>query len=311
MNRAELNLRMASLRGRLPRLLLQEVRDRLTISMSSLPGTRLVARKWRARQDWIQAIRLAGGWHGACGVWRKLNAMPAAVRIAVVTAALFVLLSLANVAYQIARKPTELFFFLGTALDKEPTETWRQYGAQFRAYSTDAITPELLAALAQTESSGNPVARTYWRWQLTWNPLAIYKPASSAVGLYQMTDAAFAEANSYCMRQHAVVTRDCWFNRFNVRTLPSHATELAAIYLDRNVVRVLAAEPKSVASPKQKQDLAALIHLCGTGPARAFVRHGFQPVAAERCGDHRVAAYLAKVNGMKRQFLKLAANDRN
>jgi hypothetical protein len=31
----------------------------------------------------------------------------------------------------------------------------------------------------------------------------------------------------------------------------------------------------------------------------------------ERCGDHLVAAYLAKVNAIKRQFLRLAANGRN
>jgi hypothetical protein len=64
-----------------------------------------------------------------------------------------------------------------------PAETWRQYGALFREYSTHAITPELLAALAQVESDGNPVARTYWRWRLTWHPFAIYEPASSAVGM--------------------------------------------------------------------------------------------------------------------------------
>jgi hypothetical protein len=56
------------------------------------------------------------------------------------------------------------------------------------------------------------VARTYWRWRLTWNPFGVYKPASSAVGLYQMTDAAFAEASRYCVRRHAVVDADCWFN---------------------------------------------------------------------------------------------------
>ncbi|GKQ49625.1 transglycosylase SLT domain-containing protein [Bradyrhizobium sp. Ce-3] len=237
--------------------------------------------------------------------------MPTATRIAVVSVGLLLLLPLVNVAYQIVRKPTELLFFVGTALDKEPPETWRQYGAHFRAYATDAVTPELLAALAQTESSGNPVARTYWRWQLSWNPLAIYRPASSAVGLYQMTDAAFAEANSYCIRQHAVVATDCRFNNLNVRTLPSDATQLAAIYLDRNVARVLAATAKRAAGPQQKQDLAALIHLCGTGPGRAFVRRGFQPAAGQHCGDHLVAAYIAKVNRMKRQFLKLAANDGN
>jgi hypothetical protein len=30
-------------------------------------------------------------------------------------------------------------------------------------------------------------------------------------------------------------------------------------------------------------------------------------MAGEHCGDHLVAAYLAKVNTMKRQFLRLAA----
>jgi len=33
----------------------------------------------------------------------------------------------------------------------------------FNEYSTATITPDLLAALAQVESAGNPVARTYWR----------------------------------------------------------------------------------------------------------------------------------------------------
>ena len=84
--------------------------------------------------------------------------------------------ALSNVAYQVVRKPTELLFFVGGALDKVPSETWRQYGPLFRKYSTDTITPELLAALAQIESTGNPVARTYWRWRLTWNPLGYTSP---------------------------------------------------------------------------------------------------------------------------------------
>ena len=48
-------------------------------------------------------------------------------------------------------------------LRMESAETWLQYGPLFRTYSTSTITPELLellAALAQIESSGNPVART-------------------------------------------------------------------------------------------------------------------------------------------------------
>jgi hypothetical protein len=237
--------------------------------------------------------------------------MPTAVRIVLIVAAILLVVPLANLVYQVVRKPTELFFFVGGTLDKMPTETWRQYGPLFRAYSTDTITPELLAALAQIESTGNPVARTYWRWRLTWNPIAVYKPASSAVGLYQMTEAAYAEAARYCIRRHNVVDADCWFNSLYVRVMPSHATELTAIYLDRNVAGVLAFASGTTASPQQKQDLAAFIHLCGSKPARAFMRRGFQMMAGERCGDHLVATYLAKVNAIKRQFLRLAANNQN
>lgn len=82
-------------------------------------------------------------------------------------------IALLNIVYQMIRKPTELFVLVGNSLDKEPAGTWRQYGPLFRTYSTATITPELLAALAQVESSGNPVARTYWRWRLSLNPLAI------------------------------------------------------------------------------------------------------------------------------------------
>jgi hypothetical protein len=34
-------------------------------------------------------------------------------------------------------------------------------------------------------------------------------------------------------------------------------------------------------------------------------------IAGERCGDHLVAAYLSRVNAMKRQFLRLAADGKN
>src|SRR5262249_11881602 len=90
--------------------------------------------------------------------------------------------------------------------------TWRQYAPLFREYSTASISPELLAALAQIESASNPLASTYWRWRLTWNLFAVYQPASSGVGMYQMTDAAFAEAQRYCILHHAVVENGCASN---------------------------------------------------------------------------------------------------
>ncbi|MGH7089993.1 MAG: hypothetical protein ACREFQ_13940, partial [Stellaceae bacterium] len=91
------------------------------------------------------------------------------------------------------------------------------------------------------------------------------------------------------------------------RIVPSHAIELAAVYLDRNVAALLARQPEARASPQQTQDLAAVIHLCGASGAQAFVRRGFHPPSGERCGDESVAAYLGKVDAMKREFQRLAA----
>ncbi len=224
------------------------------------------------------------------------------------------LFSVANFVYHVVRKPTEMFFPVSATLNKMPAETWRQYAPLFNEYSTATITPELLAALAQVESAGNPVARTYWRWRLTWHPFEIYQPASSAVGMYQLTDAAFADARHYCIHRHIVVEEgawndwhSCWFNRFYSRVVPSHAIELTAVYLDRNVMEILARRPNAAASLQQTQDLAAIVHLCGAGPAAAFAHSGFQLMPRERCGDHDVAFYLARVNAMKRQFRRLAA----
>lgn len=242
-------------------------------------------------------------------VRRKLARTPRAIRIASVAAALLAALALSNLVYQVIHKPTELFFLVGHRLDKEPAETWRQYGPLFRIYSTGTIPPELLAALAQGESSGNPVERTYWRWRFSFNPFAIYQPASSAVGLFQMTDPAFAEAERFCIRANAVTDTGCRFGPY-IRAIPSHAIELASVYLDRNVAAILA-RADVTASPQQKQDLAAFIHLCGAGPATAFARRKFQMMANERCGDHLVAAYVARVNAMKRQFQRLANDDGN
>ena len=96
-----------------------------------------------------------------------------------------------------------------------------------------------------------------------------------------------------------------------IRAVPSHAVELAAVYMDRGVAAILVYAPDMTTSPQEKQDLAAFIHLCGGGPARAFLRRGFQVMAGERCGDHLVTTYLAKVNAMKRQFSRLAVNNQN
>ena len=219
-----------------------------------------------------------------------------------------------NWAYQVVRKPTELFFPVSGALSKTPAQTWRSYSPLFREHSTAIMTPDLLAALAQVEGAGNPVARTYWRWRLSWNPFQLYQPASSAVGMYQITDPTFQEAKRYCVHDHVVVEdgawndlKSCWFNRAYIRVVPSHAVELTAALLDRTVTRTLERQHIASATLRQRQDLAAIIHLCGAGAGQAYAGRGFRLTPGQKCGDHDVARYLADVNALKRQFLRLAA----
>ena len=162
------------------------------------------------------------------------------IRLAVAAVVVVTVWAAVNWMYQVMRKPTELYFPVSGRLAKAPAETWRRYGPLFAQHSTTVITPELLAALAQVEGAGNPVARTYWRWRLTWNPFEVYRPASSAVGMYQITDATFREAKRYCVHNHVTVeagpwndVHSCWFNGLYTRVVPSHAVEMTAAMLDR------------------------------------------------------------------------------
>jgi hypothetical protein len=254
-------------------------------------------------------------WRSARRALLALLALPVALRIVVGAALLLAAWSAVNWMVQVIRKPTELFFPVSGSLAKPPGETWRRYGPLFHEHSTAVITPDVLAALAQVEGSGNPVARTYWRWRLGWNPFELYRPASSAVGMFQITNPTFEEARRYCIHEHAVVEagpwhdpRSCWFNSLYTRVVPSHAVEMTAALLDRTVARTLERNGIATATLRQRQDLAAVIHLCGAGAGNAYARRGFRFTPGQRCGDHDARRYLAQVNALKRQFARLASS---
>ena len=247
--------------------------------------------QWRKR--FRQTRRLAGK-------------IPPSIRTVLLLALAGGLFLLANLIYHVIKKPTEVLYPVSGVLKKSPEETWRDYGPLFREYATANISPELLAALAQVEGTGDPIAHTYWRWRLTWPPFEMYKPASSAVGMYQMTDGTFADAQRYCIRDHAVIERTpgaCWSEDLYNRLLPSHAIELTAAHLDRSVAAMLGSRK---ATPQQKQDLAALTHLCGAGVAKEFVHRGFRPNSGLMCGDHSAESYVSRVDMMVRHFQEMA-----
>jgi hypothetical protein len=240
---------------------------------------------------------------------RALRRAPMPLQAAIILATAVITWFVLNWSYQVVRKPSELFFPVSGTLNKIPAETWRQYAPLFRKYSTKVISPELLAALAQVEGSGNPVVRTYWRWSFNPKPFDVYRPASSAVGMYQITDGTFAEARRYCIHDHAVAEdgpwndwHSCWFNRLYTRVVPSHAVELTAAYLDRSVAGALDRHHVKSATIERKHELAAVIHLCGAGAGDAYVRRGLRLAAGERCGDHDAREYVARVNAMMRIF---------
>jgi hypothetical protein len=223
-----------------------------------------------------------------------------------------------NWVYQVIHKPSELFFPVSGTLYKSPPETWREYGSLFEKYSTDIMTPELLAALAQVEGSGNPIVRTYWRWSWVPHPFEVYRPASSAVGMYQLTDGTFAEAKRYCIHDHHVAEEgpwddwhSCWFNSLYMRIIPRDAIEMTSAYLDRAVTAALLAHHVHSATLQQKQDLAAVIHLCGAGAGDLYVRRGLRLTKGQKCGDHEARAYVGRVDAMKRLFVRLAAGGRS
>lgn len=242
--------------------------------------------------------------------WRRL---PDAAQWPVGLAVFALLLVLVNLTYQVVRKPTELYFPIEDALHKTPEQTWRAYGHLFRRHATPVISADFLAALAQVEAAGNPVARTYWRFAWTGDPFAIYRPASSAVGMFQIIDGTFEDASRYCIHDHRVVEegpwydwKSCWLNELYFRVIPSHAIELTSAQLDKGVQQALRRHPVRRATLRQKQDLAALIHLCGAGAGAAHARRGLVLRPGLRCGAHEAYRYIAKVRLAQARFARMA-----
>ena len=274
------------------------------------------AKPRKPRKRHARISRFQRSVHFVKGGYARFRSAPNTIQVVLGLVIVATLAIAANWLYQVVRKPSELFFPVSGVLFKTPPETWREYAPIFRAHATAVMTPELLAALAQVEASGNPVARTYWRWSFSLEPFKIYRPASSAVGMYQITDGTFAEARRYCIHDHRVAEagrwnelHSCWFNDLYMRVVPSHAVEMTAANLDHQVTKLLTRRGIGAATVRQKQDLAIVIHLCGAGAGAAYVGRGLQFRPDQRCGDHDPRTYLARVHAFEQVFARLNASD--
>ena len=188
---------------------------------------------------------------------------------------------------------------------------WRAFRDAFHKHYFSGISCCLGASRKRWESHRAHLLA--WRWQWSWRPFEIYRPASSAVGMFQITDGTFAQARKYCVRNHTVRIEgawndpsSCWFNSLYARTLPSHAAEMTAAYLHKSVVDILAARGAAKVSLGKKQKLAAVIHLCGSKRGESFAARGFRVTAGELCGSHSLQLYLTRIDVMKKRFANLA-----
>lgn len=242
--------------------------------------------------------------------------MSLGVRLAKLPPLAWVLMGLAlvvlvNFSVQVVRKPTEILGLVFAPDPLTPEQTWSRYGPLLRENSTDLVRPELLGALVQVESAGDPLARTYWRWRWTLDPFRMYAPASSAVGLLQITDGTFDEAHHYCIHRHRVVRDDgpmtgrCWLNALYFRTVPGHAIEMTSAWLHLGVEEALSQRRSGSVTAAQRDAVAAAAHLCGRARASVLAARGFRPQVGERCGDHDLRAYLERVRILTVQFERM------
>jgi hypothetical protein len=220
----------------------------------------------------------------------------------------FAALATVNAVYQIARKPTELLAVVAPPSRKLPPRTWAEYGPLFEAHATAVVDAPLLAALTQVESAGDPLASPEWRWRWRSNPLALYAPASSAVGLLQITDGTLEQAQRLCIDGvGGGERRSCGLFGAYFRVMPSHAIELTAGWLDASVTAALARARRPRASLEARRQLAAVIHLCGRERGVAFAQRGFWVLPGERCGEHDLALYLARLREQRLAFARMRA----
>lgn len=220
-----------------------------------------------------------------------------------------------NFFIQIVRKPTEVLRFAHLGRTRSPRETWNKYGEDFRSHATDVITADLLAALTQVESAGDSLSSPGWTWHWSRNPWRWYSPESSAVGLLQMTDGNFGAARALCVKNGHVATEGAWYDldscRFNgsySRLVGSHSIEMTSAFLHVSVERALS-HFRGRASLRDKQKLAAVMHLCGPNKGPEFVRAGFDVGAMGFCGTQRVSSYVRLVMKYRAQFARWSAEE--
>lgn len=211
-----------------------------------------------------------------------------------------------NFLVQIARKPAEALGLLGLGRSRSVTETWRAFSRDFQRHATEITAPTFLAAMAQVESSGNPLATPKWRFRWSGSIWRWFAPESTSVGLLQLTDGGFERARKFCIHKGQVARagpwydwNSCWFDWAYLRISASDSIEMTSAYLHHEVTTALGNRKTSL---RNQRRLAAVIHLCGPGSAGKFIRSGFNLGSTGYCGRHDVRSYVETIERYDRQL---------
>ncbi|MCH2535573.1 MAG: lytic transglycosylase domain-containing protein [Bdellovibrionales bacterium] len=213
---------------------------------------------------------------------------------------------------QIIQKPAHLLGFMSSYFYKTPYETWQSYHQDFKQYETITTSSYVLAAIAQVESSGNPIATPHWEWNLKNKWHSLYAPVSSSVGLYQFTTPTFERAGTLCVHKGEIydkvepyqILHPCWWSRFGVRLSASSSIRAASAYLHKEVGELLRRFNMEHLGVKSRARLAMVVHLCGKYKAALLLKKR-SLASLGYCGSHNVAQYIKKAERLIVKFKKL------
>ncbi len=215
-------------------------------------------------------------------------------------------LFLFNIGWQLYRKPTELLRPAIGFFHKSPIETWRDYQDEFQKYSGKYFRPSFLAALAQIESNGNPLAQSYWDWRFSTNWRRIFAPASSAVGIYQITNSTFLDAKRFCKKSGKLFydathlkLKHCKENRYASRLSAEDSIRMVSSRMEYYLNKLLRGRKLSL---QQSERVASVLHLCGVYKAKRFVKAGLSYRAIGKCGSHNPRYYYKKIQKQQRKI---------
>lgn len=204
---------------------------------------------------------------------------------------------LLNAAYHLFQNPIHLLSFVAHPFHKTPQETWAAYSHHFEKHGDSKVTPELLAALAQAESSGNPLAAPPWQLRMSTDLAEIYAPASTAFGLMQITKGTFQTMLQIAReegRPAPVMTR----------LSVGDQIQLSAMNIRRNLQELVGDRFHSFEA-RRITNLSSVIHLCGPEVGRRLVRAGFKVDRLPKCGSHWPEIYTRKVWDLRLQFERM------